>query len=86
MTYRRKITFVADEGYQAIILDLVGKNRITAADFNNLVKGLLLDAHIRAEGAPVLLNKRFTLVCIDPFYKGRLATTRPVVEGQPGDH
>jgi len=69
MSYIRKIYFAADEGYQAIILDLIGKNNITHSDFNKLVKGLLLNAHNKSDGCPVLINRKFCLVTTDPFYK-----------------
>ena len=65
----RKLTFLADEGYEAVILEMIGKNTITPKDFNDLVKGLLLNAYKKNEGRPVLIKRDFSLVCIAPFYK-----------------
>ena len=69
MTFKRKIYFEADEGFQAVILELIGKNHITHSDFNCLVKALLLDAHGDSNGNPILVSRRFSFVCTDPFYK-----------------
>lgn len=79
MPCRKKITFVADEGFQAVILDLVGKDHITANDFNNLVKGLLLRAHSSANGQPVLIYKKIALVCTDPL---TLTSPRPLLDAR----
>ena len=65
----RKITFLADEGYQAIIMELIGKPEIKGHDFNILMKGLLLDAHTKGNGKPVIFNRKFNMVILDPEYR-----------------
>ena len=67
MTYNRRLVFDADEGYEAIILELIGKKDITGIDFNNLIKGLLWNAHKGARGRPLLISRKFSYVCSDAF-------------------
>ena len=47
---KRKLIFLADEGYQAIVMELLGKQEITGHNFNILIKGLLVDAWTKGEG------------------------------------
>lgn len=61
--------FDANEGFQAVILDLIGKKVITPKDFNYLVAGLLLEAHKKTEGSLVLFKRDATFVCTDPFFR-----------------
>ena len=42
---KRKLTFLADEGYQAIVMELLGRQEITGHNFNLLIRGLLMDAY-----------------------------------------
>ena len=65
----RKLTFLADEGFEAIIMELTGKDNITGQNFNNLIKGLLLDAYTKSDGKPILLKRTYNLVCMDPEYR-----------------
>ena len=65
----RKLTFLADEGYQAIVMQLLGKQEITNHTFNILVKGLLIDAYTKGEGRPVVVSRTMNLVCIAPLQK-----------------
>ena len=65
----RKLTFLADEGFQAIVMELLGKQEITGNNFNILVKGLLLDAWTKGEGKPVVINRSMNMVCIDPLQR-----------------
>lgn len=64
----RKLTFLADEGYQMMIMELIGKDEIKSYDFNILMKGLLLNAHTKSEGRPVIVNRNLKMVCIDRSY------------------
>ena len=65
----RKLTFLADEGFQAIVMQLLGKQEITNHTFNILVKGLLIDAYTKGEGRPVVVSRPMNMVCIDPLQK-----------------
>ena len=62
-------SFQANEGFQAVILDLIGKKTIQPKDFNYLVGGLLLEAHTKTEGSPVLFKRDATFVCTGPFFR-----------------
>ena len=64
----RKLTFLADEGYQMMIMELIGKDEIKSYDFNILMKGLLLNAHTKSEGIHVIVNRNLKMVCIDRSY------------------
>ena len=65
----RKLTFLADEGFQAIVMQLLGKQEITNHTFNILVKGLLIDAYTKGEGKTVVVNRNMSMVCVDPLQK-----------------
>ena len=65
----RKLTFLAEEGYQAIVMQLLGNQEITNHTFNILVKGLLIDAYTKGEGRPVVVSRTMNMVCIDPLQK-----------------
>ena len=65
----RKLTFLADEGFQAIVMQLLGKQEITNHTFNILVKGLLIDAYTKGEGRPVVVSRTMNMVCIYPLQK-----------------
>ena len=56
-----------NEGFQAIVLELIGRKKITPCDFDYLVKGLLLAAHEKSNDKPILLRKTETYVCTDAF-------------------
>tara|TARA_B100000131_G_scaffold79404_1_gene76145 strand:- start:259 stop:483 length:225 start_codon:yes stop_codon:yes gene_type:complete len=66
---KRKLTFLADEGYQAIVMELLGKQEITGHNFNILIRGLLLDAWTKGEGKPVVINRSMNMVCVDPLQR-----------------
>ena len=66
---KRKLTFLADEGYQAIVMELLGKQEITSHNFNILVRGLLLDAWTKGGGKPVVINRSMNMVCVDPLQR-----------------
>ena len=66
---KRKLIFLADEGYQAIVMELLGKQEITGHNFNILIRGLLLDAWTKGEGKPVVINRNMSMVCVDPLQK-----------------
>ncbi len=61
----RKLTFLADEGYQMMIMELIGKDEIKSYDFNILMKGLLINAYSQSEGRPVIVSRNLKMVCID---------------------
>ncbi len=61
-------TFKADEGFQAIILELIGKNTISTTDYDKLIRGLLMDAYNRSKGEPILITRTRTYVVTDPFH------------------
>ena len=65
----RKLIFEADEGFEAIIMELISKQEISGQNFNNLIKGLLLNAYTQSNGKPILLKRTYNVVCIDPFYQ-----------------
>ena len=65
----RKLTFLADEGYQMMIMELIGKPEIKGHEFNILMKGLLLDAHKKGNGKPVIFNRKFNMFILDPEYR-----------------
>ena len=67
MTHNRRLVFDANEGYEAIILELIGKKDITGIDFTNLIKGLLWNAHKGSKGRPLLISRKFSYVCADAF-------------------
>ena len=66
---KRKLIFLADEGYQSIVMELLGKQEITGHNFNILIKGLLIDAYTKGEGRPVVVSRTMNMVCIDPLQK-----------------
>ena len=66
---KRKLIFLADEGYQAIVMELLGKQEITGHNFNILIKGLLVDAWTKGEGKPIVLNRTMTMICVDPLQR-----------------
>ena len=66
---KRKLTFLADEGYQAIVMELLGKQEITSHNFNILVRGLLLDAWTKGGGKPVVINRSMNMICVDPLQR-----------------
>ena len=49
-------------------MELIGKDEIKSYDFNILMKGLLLNAHTKSEGRPVIVNRNLKMVCIDRSY------------------
>ena len=65
----KKLVFDADEGFQAILLELIGKQKISTTDFSRLIKGLLLDAYNKSEGQPILFNRTGTFICVNAFSK-----------------
>ena len=56
MTLTKEYKLTADEGFQAIMLELVGKDTISRGDFEYLIKGLLLAAH-ESEADQILFYK-----------------------------
>tara|TARA_B100001113_G_scaffold285340_1_gene240620 strand:+ start:253 stop:453 length:201 start_codon:yes stop_codon:yes gene_type:complete len=56
-----------DEGFQAIVLELIGKQKITTGDFDYLVKGLLLAAHEKSDNQPILMSRSGTYICTNAF-------------------
>ena len=66
---KRKLTFLADEGYQAIVMELLGRQEITGHNFNLLIRGLLMDAYTKGDGKPIVLNRTMTMICIDPLQR-----------------
>ena len=63
----KSYTFNADEGFQAIMLELIGKNSISSADYDKLIRGLLIDAYNRSKGEPILITRTRTFIVTDPF-------------------
>ena len=63
----KSYTFTADEGFQAIMLELIGKNTLSTADYDKLIRGLLMDAYNRSKGEPILITRTRTYVVTDPF-------------------
>ena len=59
--------FRADEGFQMIMLELVGKDNMTGGDFEYLIKGLLLAAHEKGDGEQVLFHRTGTFICTKAF-------------------
>ena len=66
---KRKLTFLADEGYQAIVMELLGRQEITGHNFNLLIRGLLMDAYTKGEGKPIVLNRTMTMIRVDPLQR-----------------
>ena len=66
---KRKLTFLADEGYQAIVMELLGRQEITGHNFNLLIRGLLMDAYTKGEGKPIVLNRTMTMIFVDPLQR-----------------
>ena len=60
-------TFKVNEGFQAIMLELIGKKFIYSADYDKLIRGLLMDAYNRSKGEPILITRTRTYVVTDPF-------------------
>jgi len=65
----RKLTFLADEGFQAIVMQLLGKQEITNHTFSILIKGLLLDAYTKGDGRPVVISRTMNMICVDPLQR-----------------
>ena len=56
-----------DERFQAIVLELIGKQKITDGDYDYLIKGLLLAAHEKSDNQPILMRRTSVFVCTDAF-------------------
>ena len=56
-----------NEGFQAIVLELIGSKKIRPCDFDYLVKGLLLAAHEKSNNKAILLRKTESYLCTDAF-------------------
>tara|TARA_R100001594_G_scaffold144658_1_gene193996 strand:- start:472 stop:681 length:210 start_codon:yes stop_codon:yes gene_type:complete len=63
----KEYTSKLDEGFQAIVLELIGKQKVSPGDFDYLVKGLLLAAHEKSDNQPILLHRTGTFICTDAF-------------------
>ena len=63
----KEYTSKLDEGFQAIVLELIGKQKITTGDFDYLVKGLLLAAYEKSNNQPILIHRTGTFICTDAF-------------------